>query len=74
VHDCSSGIHQVSLAVGAMPTSVDLDGYQCRGDDSRICCTVAGKGQTVVASGLLQTDGARRWRLANDVKLCVVAP
>jgi hypothetical protein len=74
VHYCSTGIHQASLAVGAMPTSVDLDGYGCRGDDSRICCDVAVNGQTVVASGLLQTGGARRWRLANDVKVCVIAP
>ncbi len=54
---------------------LDLDGYACKGDESRICCNVAIKGQTVVASGRLQANGPRySWKLTGDVKLCAVSP
>lgn len=54
--------------------SLELDGYACKGDSSRICCNVA-VGQTVVASGRLQANGSQySWKLTGDVKLCAVSP
>lgn len=72
-HDCGPSAH--FAAVGEGRGRVHLEGYTCKGDESRVCCNVAIKGQTVVASGRLQKKkSGYSWRLAGDVKLCVVAP
>lgn len=52
------------------PHGLELVGYGCAGDESRLCCNALAEGQTVIATGDLSWD-TRRWRL--DTKsLCVV--
>lgn len=51
------------------PYGLELVGYGCAGDESRLCCNALAEGQTVIATGDLSWDS--RWRL--DTKsLCVV--
>ncbi len=72
-HDCGPSAH--FAAVGAGRGRVDIEGYTCKGDDSRVCCNVAIKGQAVVASGRLQKiKSGYSWRLAGGVKLCAISP
>ena len=67
---CSQMFAPVVLA-GATDV-LRLQGLECQGDDSEICCGAPAYGQTVIASGRLGlgTDG---WVL-DDPEICIVWP
>jgi hypothetical protein len=58
------------LGDGEPPLSL-LDGYECSGDESRLCCDLPAFGQTVVARGMLWRHNG--WRL-QDLTICEVDP
>jgi hypothetical protein len=59
------------LWLGGALQGIALDGFHCRGDDSRACCNAPAYGQTVVATGQLTTERGQ-WRLLK-ASLCVEA-
>ena len=73
-HDCGPDA-RVAAVREPQHHGLDLDGYACKGDESRLCCNVAVKGQTVVASGRLQAPrSGHSWKLTGAVKMCAVSP
>jgi hypothetical protein len=57
---------------GGASAGLLLTGFDCRGDDSRVCCNTPASGQEVIATGRL-TGTWGSWRLA-PAALCVVPP
>ncbi|HEX7506650.1 MAG TPA: hypothetical protein VF550_07745, partial [Polyangia bacterium] len=64
------GIGRASLVLGDGDPPLSLrDGYNCAGDESRLCCDLPAFGQTVVATGTLGRNN--EWYLA-DLTMCEV--
>jgi hypothetical protein len=64
------GIGRGSLVLGDVDPPLSLrDGYNCAGDESRLCCDLPAFGQTLVATGTLGRNN--EWSLA-DLTMCEV--
>ena len=72
----SACCNQVWAAIGLVSDNfaLRLEGQQCAGDESRLCCSAPATGQAVVATGGLDWDGERGdggWIL-REPKLCTL--
>lgn len=71
VRSCCANSNFTPVIVGEpgseLGASVVLEGLACDGDESRACCNVAARGQTVVATGVLaaQESLVSPWKLTN---------
>jgi hypothetical protein len=64
------GIGQGSIVLGDGDPPLSLrDGYDCEGDESRLCCDLPAFGQTVVATGTLWRNN--EW-LLRDLTICEI--
>ncbi len=70
---CCANSAGAEVGVAGTPP-LRLQGFSCRGDDSRLCCNVSARGQTVIATGELADDpemGSGHYRLTGNVRLCL---
>ena len=67
---CCNGVEK-NVVLGERPHALTLDGLSCRGDESRLCCNVIARGQSVIVSGTLRRFGPIWWKL-EDASLCEV--
>jgi hypothetical protein len=64
-----TGIGQGSIVLGDGEPPLSLLGYDCTGDESRLCCNLPAFGQTVVATGTL--GRTNEWFLT-DPTICEI--
>jgi len=61
-----------AVVLGGATETLALEGFQCSGDDSQVCCNAPAYGQMVVATGRLARNASNpaiRWTL-QDARLC----
>jgi hypothetical protein len=67
---CCNGT-RVDIVLEGPPSDLELTGFGCAGDESRLCCNVMADGQEVIATGELRYSSGSWW--LDKVSLCSVA-